>query len=82
MFFTDGDWECLPRRNVASYMTADWQTKWNINKQASLVAGIRNLLDTKPPFTFATDGSHAVGYDPRYTDPRGRLLYVNFNHKF
>jgi iron complex outermembrane receptor protein len=81
MFFEDtGD--CLPRRQVSSYLTADWQTKWNINKQATMVVGIRNLLDTNPPFTFATDASHAVGYDPRYTDPRGRLLYVNFNHKF
>ena len=82
MFFTDGDWECLPQRSVSSYLTFDWQTKWSINKQAAMVLGIRNLFDTNPPFTFATDGSHAVGYDPRYTDPRGRLLYVNFNHKF
>ncbi len=81
-YYTDGAWECIPERQVPAYLTADWQTRWNVTKQASLVVGIRNLLDAGPPLTLQTDASHALGYDPRYTDPRGRLLYVNFNHKF
>ena len=78
----DAAWVLITDHRVSSYLTFDWQTKWNLNKQAALSVGIRNLLDTDPPLTLKGDGGHMMGYDNRYTDPRGRFLYANLNYKF
>ena len=41
----------------------------------SLAIGIKNLLDTKPPFSNQAD-YFQQGYDPGYADPRGRVWYA------
>jgi len=40
-----------------------------------------NLLDQDPPLTLKNSGQQ-VGYDERYTDPRGRTLYVKAKFRF
>lgn len=45
--------------------------------------GVKNLLDRNPPFSNQTGSAGAgyvAGYDPTYTDPRGRLYWVSVNY--
>jgi iron complex outermembrane receptor protein len=52
-------------------------------KNVTARVGIRNLLDTEPPFTASSSyGSHAAGYAASFTDPRGRFFYVNLGYQF
>ncbi|MBB4841909.1 iron complex outermembrane receptor protein [Paucibacter oligotrophus] len=73
------------RLPVASYLSVDWQTAWAATRSITLVAGAKNLFDAAPPLTLATGGSgksHAMGYDSRYYDPRGRTFYLNGSYAF
>jgi iron complex outermembrane receptor protein len=67
---------------VSSYTTFDWQTKYTYQKMLTLTFGIFNLFDRNPPLSLKTDGGHQLGYDNRYTDPRGRTVYVTASYKF
>ncbi len=50
-------------------------------KNLSMTAGIRNLLNTAPPFT--NQGvTYQQGYDARYADPIGRAVYLRGTYKF
>jgi len=50
-------------------------------KGLTLTAGIKNLLDKEPPFS--NQGTmFQKGYDPRYTDPVGRSLYLRASYAF
>lgn len=71
-------------RNVAPYSLFDWQGKYEINKGFSITAGIKNLLDTDPPFSIQNlDGTGNMrGFDARYSDPLGRQFYFTANYKF
>lgn len=67
---------------VTSYTTVDVQSKYEFNKAWSATVGILNLFDRDPPLTIKTTGGHQLGYDNRYTDPRGRTFYARANFKF
>ncbi|MES2077130.1 MAG: TonB-dependent receptor [Pseudomonadota bacterium] len=70
-------------RDVKSYQTFDWQTRAQINKTFAVTAGIKNLGDTKPPFSdHIAGGGNQVGYDGRYSDPLGRTFYLTGSAKF
>jgi len=70
-------------RDVGSYTTFDWQSKYNFTKNLSLTAGIRNIFDRDPPFSQRiAGGGNALGFDGRYTDPLGRNYYLVGNYKF
>jgi iron complex outermembrane receptor protein len=45
------------------------------------VAGIKNLADTAPPFSNQAY-FFISGYDPSYTDPRGRTYYMSAQYRF
>ena len=88
---TDATGNCLTTssgdpqgRYVDSYMLFDWQTKYDVNKAFAVTAGVRNVFDTKPPFSVVDQSStgNARGFDGRYTDPIGRQLYLTANYKF
>jgi len=60
---------------------------WNLSgtytgfKGVTLTAGVKNLLDKEPPFS--NQGTlFQKGYDPRYTDPVGRSLYLRGSYSF
>jgi iron complex outermembrane receptor protein len=60
---------------------------WNISgsyaglKNWTLSAGVKNLLDRAPPFS--NQNTYNVnGYDPSYTDPRGRLYWAGIRYAF
>jgi iron complex outermembrane receptor protein len=50
-------------------------------KNLTLSAGIKNLLNTDPPFSNQTPNPQ-TGYDPRFADPIGRALYLRASYKF
>jgi len=66
---------------VGSYSTWDIFGSWKMNKQLTLTAGVKNVLDRKPPAT-VQDATFQVGYDPRFTDPFMRSVYVRAAYKF
>jgi iron complex outermembrane receptor protein len=53
------------------------------DKNLRITFGIRNLLDTKPPYTNAGGQNYfQAGYDPGYVDPRGRTYLLSATYKF
>jgi iron complex outermembrane receptor protein len=76
------DYETVQRK-VSEYWTLDWQSRWQVNKQLSLVVGANNLLDEDPPLSITVNGGgQMVGYDSRYYDARGRTVYLRANYRF
>jgi iron complex outermembrane recepter protein len=68
---------------VPSYSTVDWQGRWTTPlKGLALTAGVRNLLDKKPPLSIKTVGGNMLGYDPRYADGRGRTFTLSGSYGF
>ena len=68
---------------VEAYITYDLSVAYTGIRNLSLMAGIRNLLDTDPPFTaHATDFVSGAGWDPRVADPRGRAFIVRATYTF
>ena len=60
---------------------------WNLSGSYSgyqgltLIAGVKNVADKEPPFS--NQGTlFQKGYDPRYTDPTGRALYLRASFTF
>jgi iron complex outermembrane receptor protein len=83
----DADGNCTAdsgSRPVKSYTLVDWQTKYNYSKTLAFTVGIKNLFDTKPPFSIVDQSGtgNARGFDGRYTDPILRQFYVVGNYKF
>lgn len=68
---------------VGSYITYDIHGAYTGFKNTKVVFGIRNLLNTDPPYTNA-GGSNFFqsGYDPGYVDPRGRFYYASLSYVF
>ena len=44
-------------------------------------AGVLNLFNADPPFSNQAY-FFLAGYDPSYTDPRGRSAFVSLNYSF
>jgi iron complex outermembrane receptor protein len=66
---------------VGAYSVWDVFAGWSPTARLTLGAGIRNLLDTDPPFS--NQGStFQSGYDPRFTDPTGRALFLRLGLRF
>lgn len=71
----------LAPNRVKSYSLWDLTGSWAITSQLKLRAGVLNLLDKDPPFSNQAY-YFLAGYDPSYTDPRGRSGYVSLNYSF
>ncbi|MYM22022.1 TonB-dependent receptor [Duganella sp. FT135W] len=71
----------LPSRRVKSYSLWDLTGSWAISKQAKLRAGVLNLADTAPPYSNQAY-YFLAGYDPTYTDPRGRSAFISVSYAF
>ncbi|HEY8878862.1 MAG TPA: TonB-dependent receptor [Roseateles sp.] len=67
--------------DVDAYTLFDVSASYKFNKMTSLTVGIKNLLDKDPPFSNQSNRSQR-GYDPRYTDPLGRSLFVRAAYGF
>ncbi|MGZ8316713.1 MAG: TonB-dependent receptor [Telluria sp.] len=69
------------RNEVGSYSLWNLSGSYTGYKGLTLTAGVKNLLDEDPPFT--NQGTmFQKGYDPRYTDPVGRALYLRASYSF
>lgn len=53
-------------------------------KNLRITGGIKNLLNTDPPFTVAYDSNTGAGssWEPRVADPRGRSYTILINYDF
>ena len=71
----------LPPNHVKAYSLWDLTGSWSVSKSLKLRAGVLNLLDKDPPFSNQAY-FFLSGYDPSYTDPRGRSAYVSLNYSF
>ncbi|HEU4777388.1 MAG TPA: TonB-dependent receptor [Telluria sp.] len=71
----------LPSRRVKAYSLWDMTASYAVSKQIKLRLGVLNLLDTAPPFSNQAY-YFLAGYDPTYTDPRGRSAFLSMNYSF
>jgi hypothetical protein len=44
--------------------------------------GVKNILNTWPPFTNASTSNFTAGYNPLIADPLLRNFYINIKYKF
>ena len=69
--------------DVKSYTTYDLSLTYTGIKNLTVTGGVKNLLDTDPPFTAHNlDFAAGAGWDPRVADPRGRAFTLRVNYKF
>lgn len=70
--------------NVAAYILYNASVTYSGFKNLRLTGGIKNLLNTDPPFSAAYDGNTGAGssWEPRVADPRGRSLTLLASYKF
>ncbi|MTW04936.1 TonB-dependent receptor [Duganella ginsengisoli] len=81
--YTDQNLDIDPQffNHVPSYSLWNLTGTYTGIKGLTLMAGIKNLLDKQPPFS--NQGTlFQKGYDPRYTDPLGRTLYLRGSYAF
>ncbi len=67
--------------HVAAYDLFDLQGQYQASKNLRLTIGMKNVFDTKPPATNQLD-YFQVGFDPTYTDIKGRSFYGRVNYTF
>jgi iron complex outermembrane recepter protein len=66
---------------VKAYTLVDLSGTWTGMKNLAVTLGVKNLFDTKPPFT--NQGTvFQKGYDPRFTDAIGRAYMVRAAYSF
>ena len=75
------DGSVVAPNHVRAYSLWDMSGAWAPNKQFKLRAGIQNMFNTAPPFSNQAY-FFISGYDPSYTDPRGRRFYVSGSYAF
>ncbi|WP_374362413.1 TonB-dependent receptor [Pseudoduganella danionis] len=75
------DGSVVAKNRVKAYSLWDLSGAWQVNKALKLRAGVQNLLDTAPPYS--NQAFYFIsGYDPTYTDPRGRRIFATANYAF
>ncbi|MBC3808914.1 TonB-dependent receptor [Undibacterium seohonense] len=75
------DGSIVAANRVKAYSLWDLSASYALGKNLNLRAGIQNLLNTTPPFSNQAN-FFISGYDPSYTDPRGRFFYVSAQYSF
>jgi len=68
-------------RKVAAYSLWNLSGAWEATKSLTFRAGVQNVFDKAPPFSQQAY-FFLVGYDPSYTDPRGRFGYISAKYTF
>ncbi|MBI2813362.1 MAG: TonB-dependent receptor [Opitutae bacterium] len=69
---------------VKEYVTYNASLTYRWNKDLTVIAGIKNLFNTDPPFSIAYDTNTGAGssWEPRIADPRGRAFTLSVEYKF
>ncbi len=69
--------------DVKSYTLYNVSATWAATKNLSVTGGIKNILNTDPPFSaHNVDEVAGAGWDARVGDPRGRAFTIRMNYKF
>ncbi len=71
-----------PRPTVGSYSLWDAYGVYKPTAKLSVLFGIKNLLNTAPPYTNAQQNNFAAGYNALVADPLLRNFYVNVKYTF
>ena len=81
--YTDANTSVDPEffNRVGSYAVHDVSLTYTGVKNLTLTAGIKNLLNTKPPFS-NQETVFQKGYDPRYADALGRTYALRASYSF
>jgi iron complex outermembrane recepter protein len=69
-------------RHVDSYSLVDGYVSMKPMQQLTLLFGIKNLFNTSPPFTNASQNNFASGYNALIADPLLRNFYINVKYTF
>jgi iron complex outermembrane receptor protein len=69
------------RLHADNYLTFDWQSTWQVQESIGLTLGILNVFNKDPPRSL-TGSSFQIGYDSRFYDPRGRVLFAKATMSF
>jgi iron complex outermembrane recepter protein len=70
-------------RTVGAYQTFDIQAAYTGIEHLRLAVGVKNVLNTDPPYTNAGGQNvFQAGYDPGYADPRGRFIHGTVTYSF
>ena len=68
---------------VASYALYNASVSYTGVKNLTVTAGVKNLLNTDPPFSLHNvDNVAGAGWDARVGDPRGRAYTLRLNYRF
>ena len=69
---------------VGEYITYNASLTYRFNKDLTIIAGVKNLLNQDPPFSIAYDTNTGAGssWEPRIADPRGRAYTLSVEYKF
>ena len=70
--------------NVKAWSTFNLSATYSGLKNLSISAGIKNVLNTDPPFSAAYDSDTGAGssWEPRVADPRGRSYWAGLTYQF
>ncbi|QBI04783.1 TonB-dependent receptor [Pseudoduganella albidiflava] len=75
------DGSVVEPNHVTSYSLWDMSAAWQASRALKVRAGVQNMFDRSPPYS--NQAYHFLsGYDPTYTDPRGRRFYASVNYAF
>ena len=75
------DGSVVAPNRVKAYSLWDMSLGYEVSKQLRLRAGVQNLFDKSPPFSNQAY-YFLSGYDPTYTDVRGRRGYISATYAF
>lgn len=68
---------------VGEYITYNASLTYRWSKDLTVIAGLKNLFNTEPPFSVAYDTNTGAGssWEPRIADPRGRAFTLSVDYK-
>jgi iron complex outermembrane recepter protein len=69
-------------RTVGSYSLWDAYGVYKPTPKLAVLFGIKNLLNTSPPYTNALQANFAAGYNSLVADPLLRNFYINLKYTF
>ena len=70
--------------NVKAFVTYNLSATYTGFKNLGVTLGVKNILNTDPPFSAAYDGNTGAGssWEPRIADPRGRSYTILASYLF
>jgi iron complex outermembrane receptor protein len=75
------DGSVVAQNRVKAYSLWDLSGAYAFDKNIKVRLGVQNMFDKSPPYSNQAY-FFLSGYDPTYTDPRGRRFFLNANYAF